>query len=132
MAWSLAHGFCHIPPATSGDGDERVGMMMNSTNSMMNGVRQIPRNQPPTCAHAPQRSRGKEVGQLVAVHNERAWLSVVARANLWPRDSTAPGREGRWERGGTISGGEAQPRVALLHEKPRLNSYVACMQAGEP
>jgi len=82
--------------------------------------------------HAPQRSRGKEVGQLVAVHHERAWLSVVAQT-CGPGTAQHRGERGRWERGGeTISGGEAQPRVALLQEKPRPNSYVAYMQAGKP
>ena len=132
MAWSLAHGLCHIP-ATSGDGDERMGMMMNSTNSMMNEVRQIPRNHLPHVA-----MRHSAVAEKKWASSWRCTMNehgTVVAQTCGPGTAQHRGERGRWEGGAKRS---AVARHSLewlcskLQEKLRPNSHVACMHAGRP
>jgi hypothetical protein len=116
MAWSLAHGFCHIPPpATSGDGDERMGMMMNSTNSMMNGVGRIPRNHLPhvPCATAQSRKRSGPSSWRCTMneHGSALLRKLVApgQHSTGERGAGGKGNDQRWR--GTASSGSA-PREA--------------------
>jgi hypothetical protein len=121
--------FLSHPPATSGDGDERMGMMMNSTNSMMNEVRQIPRNQPPTCAMRHSAVAEKKWARswrcTMKEHGSALLRKLVALRQHSTGEGGAGGKENdqRWR--GTASSGSA-PREAT----PQLTCGIhACRQA---